>query len=361
MEKITEINDIRTINDFKGITFSNFKKTEVIKQLLINLTESKIEQSNYWSCELIASGHFLSLWDLIIQFYAKYIQISNPKLCIYLDIRLTYFKKMLNNVEKLQLRNNINIRKLFSEIICIICLSKKNHTFQEIKINPEHFVLINIADKLKAPNINYIQDFFKENDPKELFIQFNEFVYNIDIKNCIESCYWFEYIINYEVNMRKNKKKCICENRFKNFINLKNQSDIIWIFWEIIYKYSQKNKLFHKIVESSFNLFTINYISSNIKHKRKFLIYFVITLITSNIFIDENIIKNKEQITFVLSNIDKLYIQIKNNEVKHNDENIVSKNKISKNMEKTIFNLNKMNSFTEIYIPRDEKNEIIKY
>ena len=88
----------------------------------------------------------------------------------------------MNNIEKLQLRNNINIRKLFSEIICIICLSKKNHTFQEIKINPQHFVLINIADKLKAPNINYIQDFFKEKDPKELFIQFNEFAYNIDIK-----------------------------------------------------------------------------------------------------------------------------------------------------------------------------------
>ena len=35
---------------------------------------------------------------------------------------------------ELRLRNNIKIRKLFAEIICILCLSPKKHIVQIIKI-----------------------------------------------------------------------------------------------------------------------------------------------------------------------------------------------------------------------------------
>ena len=86
----TEINDIRKISDFKGITFSNFKKSEVVRQLLISLVDSKLEPSNYWTCELLTAGHFLCLWEVIIHFYSKYIQVSNPKLIIYIDKNIDF-------------------------------------------------------------------------------------------------------------------------------------------------------------------------------------------------------------------------------------------------------------------------------
>ena len=40
-----EINDQRLINDFKGITFSKFKKTEAVKQFLKSTCNGAIEEA----------------------------------------------------------------------------------------------------------------------------------------------------------------------------------------------------------------------------------------------------------------------------------------------------------------------------
>ena len=48
-----QINDIRKESDFRGKTFSNFKKTEVIKTLINNIKDAKVEESIYMSGELI--------------------------------------------------------------------------------------------------------------------------------------------------------------------------------------------------------------------------------------------------------------------------------------------------------------------
>ena len=359
MEENTDINDIRVISSFKSITFSNFKKSEVAKQLILSLTETKLEQSIYWSTELICSGHLISLWDIIIQYYSKHIQISNPKLVIYIDVCFNKFRNILVNGYKdneLFLRNNVSIRKLFAEIVCILCLSKKHHLFQPIKINENDFILTNITDKLKAPNVDYIYPYYKDGDPKLLFIPFNEFVYNLTIKNHIESCYWFEYILDYENILKKKKEVCICETR--SFVKVENnfRKDIVWIFWEIMLDFANtKGTIYLKILNSALNLFSIQY-NNSFKKKRKYLLYFGITLLTINIILENEIVKDKEIISNVLLKIDKIYLQIKKNEISPNTEYLfLGKDNVKhKNLEKTIKQLELLNTFENDFIPRNK-------
>ena len=222
------ISDIRT--EFKNITFSKFQKSKARVELLNTIYNNKIENANYWAAEFICAGHFLDLWDIIILYSTKYIHCGNPKLFIYLNMRYKNFTSIINSGYSnnlIVLRNNIKIRKLFAEIICILCYSNKKHNYQQIKLNKtEEFDLTNISNKFKAPNVAYIENIFKDDDPKELFIPFNELIYNIHIKNAIECCYWYEWIIEYENICKKKKKKCICY-RSRTYAPNGSHNDII--------------------------------------------------------------------------------------------------------------------------------------
>ena len=180
---MNEIQDIRINKDFKSITFSNFKKSDVKKELMLSLFNEKIEESCYWCAELVCAGHFKEIWDIIILFLSKYIHLGNVKLPIYLEMRYNQFKEIIVNGfigNELRMRNNEKIRKLFCELMCVLCFSKKKGNINnDSKLTNKDFDFIHIQNKLKAPNTKYSDEIMLEEDPKELILSINELSYHI--------------------------------------------------------------------------------------------------------------------------------------------------------------------------------------
>ena len=72
-----EINDKRDIKEFRFISFSGFKKGEVLKQYSNSILQNNVESSCYWCAELLCSGHIIDIWNLILDIYSKNITAKN--------------------------------------------------------------------------------------------------------------------------------------------------------------------------------------------------------------------------------------------------------------------------------------------
>ena len=349
-----EINDVRKYTEFKGITFSKFKKSLVKKEFIQSLLANKVEAACYWSAELICAGHFKDLWECIIVYMGKYIHLGNPKLPIYLELRFNNFKEIIINGyldDELSLRNNLKIRQIFAEIILVLCFSKKKHSFETIKLNKdEEFNMTYIASKLKATSLDFGNSSFEKDDPKEIFIAVNEFAFNIskNIKNSVVACYWFEWLLEYENICKKKKEKCEAERRSFAPVQDKFQKDYIWILWDILLKecHKQSNPLKSKILNSLLSLFSIRYSAAS-KKKFRFIFYYAVTLIVDSNKLDFDIIDDKKSIENIVKRINFVYKDIIKNQIAPDTDYLYAGLDKKSNLDKTRERLEKMNQIID--------------
>ena len=272
-------------------------------------------------------------------------------------MRFKNFKEIIGGGyagNELAMRNNPKVRQLFAEIISLLCHSRKKHSFEAIKIQKvDEFNITHMASRLKAPKIGYVEDIFKPDDPKELFIAMNEFAYHIskESKNSVNACYWLEWILEYETLCKQKKEICLGQTRQFAPIQDKFKNDIIWIVWDIILNEgkNKKHPLAEKIINALLEMFSIKY-SNGVKKRRKFLIYFAISILTEAVDFGIDIITNKKELDAIIKKIGVVYKDVKKNEEAVQTDYLFNGLAERSNLDKTIERLDKMNS---IMLTRD--------
>ena len=347
----TEINDARRPIDFRGYSFSKYKKTDVKKALINNIYNGKIEPACYWAAEFICAGHYYDLWETIIYYVSKHIHTGNIKIVCYLNMRYQAFRDILADgtcLTELHYRNHNQLRRLFAEIITVLTISPKKPSFEIVKLNRnEEFDIRQMEERFKAPSANYCRPIFREKDPDEVFIALNEFSYHIssESRNAVYACYWTEWIMEFEVICKKRKDPILCGER-RNFVSTSVDNrfarDIVWLIWDSLLHEIRKrgNQLLRKTMESLLDLYQIKYTAGCFK-KRRYILYYAINLCTE-LAIDNHVdlVTNKKFIEIAITNIDDIYSQIKINEVKPGTDYLFNGLDKALAMEKSLERLN---------------------
>jgi hypothetical protein len=338
----TEIIDTRTGTDFRNTTFSRFKKTEVRKRLLASLTSNDVETSYYWAAEMICAGHQLDVIEDILLFMSKNISIANPKLPMYISMRLKTYLNILESEHisaPLELRNSLFIRKLFAEIVSVLCFSAKKPTLQFLKIScDEEFGREKWRHRLKAGDSIRLESFFRKKDPKSIFIACNEFVFALGKKEFMDSCYWLEWLLEFDAIVKKRSNQPICCASRKQTVHVQTKyfTDVVWIIWDIILNNvypgesaeheepSRRAKLGQQedpidsdeitrlhTIDALIELFCFQY-NRPAGKRRKYLFYHAICLICEHVRFDTEIIPRKRDIEIVIASINNFYKEISN-------------------------------------------------
>lgn len=268
-------------------TFSNYKKSVAVKELMTSIYYQKNEDAYFWTAELLSSNCIIEIWDTYIDFMCKYTHIYNPKIPIYLHKKFLEFKEIAGSTnDDIKLRNIDEIRRLFFTLTLIFCSSKRECVL-DIPVFQFNFEIDKMYTNLKAPNVSYIQNYFKNGDPKEYYIPLNELMFHLkETKNKMDIFYWIEWIIEYDALLLKNKKQLQCIKR-----SFAVNTNIIWIIWEILLSFEKQP------IDSLLELFSIKYKTNK---KKKCILHlcamYIITKVDYNIpILEPGLLKNIEE------------------------------------------------------------------
>lgn len=316
------INDTRYQSQFTKTSFSNFKKTELIKELLNTLQTRDLERGCYFVSEMVCSGYYIDLWNMVITHICKYIHISNPRLIIYLKHKIYRFKNIANNNTKgeIDLRNNTEVRTLFCELVILICHTNNKTALNEISVKSDELNIDVISRKFQAPNYSFVQTFFQNGDPKEIYMALNEFAFHISSSssNYNMACYWFEWLLMFDEYCKKKKEKIAVMPR--NFVIVgkgknKGNTDLVWCIWDCLINRSEKlGQGIQKMMSALCDIYQLKYDSRNAK-KRKSVIYNAIYICIEQLDFSIPLCTLNYNQEYLIQNTDKIYTTLKKQEI----------------------------------------------
>ena len=339
-------------------TFSGYKKNSVFTELNNCLLDNRIENVCYWTAEIHCSGFTNLLWEKIIVFASKYININNPLLPKYLFQKYNEHKELMKKCQSknfIELRNSIESRKLLCEVIIVIGISKKINIPKIPKIYSNDFDIMNIQNKLQAKNTHIIDKFFKKNDPLELRIPINELIFNINNKNLNHCIYWLSWIIEYDKKISKKEKNLICNVRNIENIEDKYRNDVSWLIWNAIFSCCDNNTFYKEQIKYLYQIYKTNFTRTKKKSRISIFVHSILLIVEK---IDNTIpLKYREDIILnACNNINYIYKKIQNSRIEDsfqiNNEKKYIEDKEGKNIEKE-----EKKKFTEKILKEKKKNK----
>ena len=286
-----DIVDQRTIVDFQKFTFSGHLRTHVFKVLDENIKLGHADYACYWALELLSSGIVHSMWETFFQAAAHHINRAAPNVFLYLLKMYEKFAPIESQYSILQItdiRNNHDVRILICETAASIAMCRKHKLPTLPKIKPEHdFQQITLQENLKSPSANYGRALLKVEDPMELFIPFNEFVYCLrpETRDTTRALYWMAWILKYASQFKKQtKQNLVCGFRGNQYIDEKFGRYVIWLIWEAVTdatKHSQQAGLLSPYIDALFKLHCLRWSPSLLKSRLCFLVNAVVFLCES--------------------------------------------------------------------------------
>lgn len=285
----SKILDTRSMDDFKTNVFSGPLKSKVVGALDKSIAEEKLEAANYWAFQLLFSGHINTLFDKLISISAKQINIANPRLPTFILKKTIEWEKLTSHkvYEKkmqIKLRNNQEMRHLIVEIVSLLTLSRKRKLEGLVRLKENDFSVNYFKSKLEAQDTQHIDHILKEEDPSEVRIAVNEFLYQLMKKNISKTLYWLSWILEWEKIHVKKYKQFKVAPRYNDGIDKKFVTNVIWLIWEII-NYVKKSDFdiqleCHQELNSLWDLYRHNFTLGSRSRKLIYLIWSIKFLTT---------------------------------------------------------------------------------
>jgi hypothetical protein len=277
-------------------TASGYQKTAVKKQLLQAIMRRDLEPACHWCAELVKSGQYMDVWKMALFVFGKHVHAASPKLVLYLQMRADSFRALAaSSPDESLLHSMPDIRKLFAEMMCLLCASPRTHAVELVSVDPRDFQLASL--KGKAPVVEVV---LKPGDPLQLVAPLNELHYALKTRHSHDARYWFEWLLAF-AHANKSVKAAT-----RDFLN--GRTELVWIFWEMIFANIVKGSPPEKYAKAALRLFCMQFTGGNNHNEfRHFLSYFAITLVCDAIDLALPLPMDKPAIQAVCLKIGALY------------------------------------------------------
>jgi hypothetical protein len=141
------------------------------------------------------------------------------------------------------MRNNRDVRILVCEVAASLATCRKHKLPAMPRIKPEHdFQQITLHENMKSPSANYARQFVKSEDPLEIYVPFNEYVYCLrpESRDLSRALYWTSWILCYASQYKKQTKTILnCAYRPNMYVDDKFGRNVVWLLWDAVIQTSK--------------------------------------------------------------------------------------------------------------------------